>query len=97
MCNVFNTVNAFGSNYIIWFKTTHYCLICFLYQDREDDYTMFLIAGYARYSCPYVWIRTNHERIVQFSNEDSSEEKDYPLKLKTTSSWQEKGNIKIKF
>lgn len=52
---------------------------------------MFMIASYARYSCPYVWIRTNHERIVQFSEEDGSVEKDFPLKLRTTSSWQEKG------
>ena len=54
---------------------------------------MFLIAAYARYNCPYVWIRTNHERLVQFSSDsvEDSPEKDYPLKLKTTSSWQEGG------
>lgn len=51
---------------------------------------MFLIAGYARYNCPYVWIRTNHERLVQFGS-PTKLEKDFPLQLKSTSSWKEKG------
>lgn len=51
---------------------------------------MFLIAGYARYNCPYVWIRTNHERLVQFAS-PSKTEKDFPLQLKSTLSWKEKG------
>ena len=51
---------------------------------------MFLVAGYARYSRPYVWVRSNHERLVQFSS-DNKEEKDFPLQLKTTSNWLEGG------
>ena len=53
---------------------------------------MFLIAGYARYNCPYVWIRSNHDRLVRFSSEDTSE-KDFPLQLKTTSAWKDKSKI----
>ena len=53
---------------------------------------MFLIAGYARYNCPYVWIRSNHDRLVRFSSDDTSE-KDFPLQLKTTSTWKDKSKI----
>lgn len=51
---------------------------------------MFLVAGYARYSRPYVWIRSNHERLVQFSGNDKAE-KDFPLQLRTTTDWMEGG------
>lgn len=80
-------VNRFNTNKC---KSTIIIIIPLYSKDNEDECTMFLIAGYARYNRPYVWIRTNHERIVQFSGQDSSE-RDYPLKLRTTSSWVEKG------
>ena len=57
---------------------------------QDEEYTMFLVAGYARYSRPYVWIRSNHERLVQF-NSDNKEEKDFPLQLKSTANWMEGG------
>ena len=57
---------------------------------QDEKYTMFLVAGYARYSRPYVWIRSNHERLVQFSS-DSKEEKDFPLQLTSTTKWMEGG------
>lgn len=60
---------------------------------------MFLIACYARYANPYVWVsniskfctlirsqiqvRSNHERLVILS--ENAIEKDYPLQLKSTS------------
>ncbi|XP_065840493.1 uncharacterized protein [Oscarella lobularis] len=59
----------------------------------DDDLTMFLIAGYSRYNCPYVWVRSNHERLVRLSGETPSA-KDNPLKLDSTSRWSEE-DIKI--
>lgn len=52
----------------------------------DSDTTLFLIAGYARYSCPYVWVRSNHQRLIRLTN-DSTQEKDSPLRLKTTNRW----------
>ena len=57
-----------------------------------------------RYNCPYVWVRTNHERLIRLeslqhngSKEDpkatadaDAKAKDSPLKLKTTSAWANK-------
>jgi hypothetical protein len=53
--------------------------------------TLFLIAGYARYSCPYVWVRSNHQRLIRLTN-DSTQEKDSPLRLKTTNRWNSQGD-----
>eukprot|EP00118_Oscarella_pearsei_P008692 m.46116 g.46116 ORF g.46116 m.46116 type:complete len:261 (+) comp33667_c0_seq11:52-834(+) len=55
----------------------------------DDNSTMFLIAGYGRYNCPYVWVRSNHERLVHFSGENPTA-KDNPLKLNSTSQWKDK-------
>lgn len=52
----------------------------------DSDTTLFLIAGYARYSCPYAWVRSNHQRLIRLTN-DSTQEKDSPLRLKTTNNW----------
>ncbi|XP_006823129.1 uncharacterized protein LOC102805631 [Saccoglossus kowalevskii] len=57
----------------------------------DDNSTLFLIAGYARYGCPYVWVRSNHERLVKLSGNESFN-KDSPLKLKTTAHWSEREN-----
>lgn len=53
----------------------------------DERSTLFLIAGYGRYSCPYVWVRSNHERLVKLTGE--SREKDCPLKLKSTLKWKD--------
>ncbi|XP_019644009.1 PREDICTED: uncharacterized protein LOC109485052 isoform X1 [Branchiostoma belcheri] len=50
------------------------------------DQTLFLIAGYARYNCPYVWIRSHHHRLVNLTHA-SSADKDNPLKLNATNNW----------
>ncbi|XP_070538099.1 uncharacterized protein [Ptychodera flava] len=55
----------------------------------DDNSTLFLVAGYARYGCPYVWVRSNHERLVKLSGDDSFT-KDSPLKIKSTTTWLEK-------
>ncbi|EDQ91744.1 uncharacterized protein MONBRDRAFT_22856 [Monosiga brevicollis MX1] len=52
----------------------------------DPNTTVFLIAGYSRYSCPYVWVRNNHERLVHLADKDAAS-KDSPLRLKTTSTW----------
>ncbi|XP_033760070.1 uncharacterized protein LOC117342167 [Pecten maximus] len=53
-----------------------------------DNSTLFLVAGYARYCCPYVWVRSNHERLIKLTG-DSANDKDCPLKLKTTNTWKD--------
>ncbi|XP_031565577.1 uncharacterized protein LOC116300779 isoform X2 [Actinia tenebrosa] len=55
---------------------------------KDDKSTLLLIAAYARYNCPYVWVRSNHERLVSFTGGgDESKLRDSPLKLKSTTSW----------
>lgn len=51
----------------------------------DDESTLFLLAGYARYSCPYVWVRSNHERLVRTGDGETA--RDSPLKLKSTALW----------
>ena len=54
---------------------------------------MFLIAAYASYGRPYVWVRSNHERLIPVSDPTQKEsEKDYPLNLASTSKWEEEGD-----
>eukprot|EP00040_Diaphanoeca_grandis_P013425 m.67851 g.67851 ORF g.67851 m.67851 type:complete len:270 (-) comp23880_c0_seq2:20-829(-) len=54
---------------------------------KDENSTMFLIAGYKRYSCPYVWVRSNHQRLMRESDEKTKEANDSPLKMKSTSAW----------
>ncbi|XP_071950360.1 uncharacterized protein [Antedon mediterranea] len=56
----------------------------------DDGSTLFLLAGYARYSCPYVWVRNNHERLVTLAKDNERFSKDSPLKLKSTTAWNDK-------
>ncbi|GBB88425.1 hypothetical protein RclHR1_00150021 [Rhizophagus clarus] len=60
-------------------------------KDLEKDETnhVFLIAGYARYKCPYVWLRSNHKRLIQ-NQGDQKLETDNPLKLDTIAAWKTK-------
>ncbi|XP_013418167.1 uncharacterized protein LOC106179179 [Lingula anatina] len=51
---------------------------------QMENSTLFLLAGYGRYNCPYVWVRSNHERLVRMSREDIYD-KDSPLRLRSTS------------
>ncbi|KAL4220517.1 hypothetical protein ACF0H5_020916 [Mactra antiquata] len=53
----------------------------------DEKSTLFMIAGYGRYNCPYVWVRSNHDRLVKLTGE--SREKDCPLKLKSTLKWKD--------
>jgi len=63
-----------------------------------DNYTtLFLIASYARYKSPYVWVRSNHDRLIKLSDTEPGEQtviKDSPLKLRSILDWSSK-DIKI--
>ncbi|KAG0262878.1 hypothetical protein BG011_009586 [Mortierella polycephala] len=54
--------------------------------EKDESRATFLIAGYPRYKCPYVWLRSNHKRLIQ-NNHDQKFETNDPLKLTTISSW----------
>ncbi|KAJ1914672.1 hypothetical protein IWQ60_008732 [Tieghemiomyces parasiticus] len=56
--------------------------------ERDDRYTSFLIAAYGRYRCPYVWLRSHHERLIRIK-ENQKLETDNPLKLESTSCWKQ--------
>ncbi|XP_043539401.1 uncharacterized protein si:dkey-19b23.7 [Chiloscyllium plagiosum] len=56
----------------------------------ELNCTLFLLACYAKYQCPYVWIRSNHERIIKATGGDWAC-KDSPLKLNSTRDWRQNG------
>lgn len=61
---------------------------------QDNKSTLFLVAAYARYNYPYVWLRSNHRRIVQLNGKTEAEieqQKDSPLKLKSTENWKKKG------
>ncbi|KAL7753321.1 hypothetical protein RI367_001096 [Sorochytrium milnesiophthora] len=59
--------------------------------EKDSSKTAFLIAGYARYKCPYVWLRTNHTRFKRFQE---SAKVDDPLKLETVNSWKTSDDVK---
>lgn len=56
----------------------------------QENMTLFLLGAYARYNNPYIWIRTNHERLISLSGFKQSD-KDSPLKLKSTNNWFTRG------
>ncbi|RUP48561.1 hypothetical protein BC936DRAFT_144394 [Jimgerdemannia flammicorona] len=61
---------------------------------RDEEKTAFLIAGYARYKCPYVWLRSNHRKLVQLPDNEELDA-DIPLKLDTTALWKTQGTTLI--
>lgn len=58
---------------------------------RSDATTVFLVAGYARYKCPFVWLRSKTHRLRGVSPDIGLES---PLQLKTTDAWAE-SNIRV--
>ncbi|KAI9506551.1 hypothetical protein GGI25_005998 [Coemansia spiralis] len=48
----------------------------------------FLIAGYPRYKCPYVWLRTDHQKLIAVA-ENQKLEKDVPLRLESVDCWRQ--------
>ncbi|KAM8972617.1 uncharacterized protein RCH25_018366 [Pelodytes ibericus] len=49
----------------------------------ETHCTLFLLAAYAKYGRPYVWVRSNHQRLDQ----DDLTLKDTPLTLQSSAEW----------
>ncbi|KAJ2825312.1 hypothetical protein GGI24_003195 [Coemansia furcata] len=46
----------------------------------------FLVAGYPRYKCPYVWLRTDHDSLI-VPSEEGLVERDVPLRLESIDCW----------
>jgi len=59
--------------------------------EQMSQDAVFLIGGYARYKCPFVWVRSNHTQLLGPEKQSS---KDTPLDLKTTANWKY-GDIKV--
>ncbi|KAM4747318.1 uncharacterized protein WCC33_004895 [Rhinophrynus dorsalis] len=55
----------------------------------ETHCTLFLLAAYAKYGRPYVWVRSNHQRLTGIEQCDWPL-KDTPLTLLSTSEWDNK-------
>ncbi|KAM4678271.1 uncharacterized protein O3C94_010209 [Discoglossus pictus] len=55
----------------------------------EPHCTLFLLAAYAKYGRPYVWVRSNHQRLVG-SEQSDWPVKDTPLTLQSASDWNTK-------
>lgn len=54
--------------------------------EKDSSKTVFLIAGYARYKRPYVWLRSNHTRLVK-QKPNQEIDTDNPVKLETVADW----------
>ncbi len=49
---------------------------------------VFLIGGYAKYKSPFVWVRSNHTKLLDTNGSTSKPaNKDTPLELNTTTNW----------
>ncbi|KAI8810890.1 hypothetical protein BJ742DRAFT_799117 [Cladochytrium replicatum] len=54
--------------------------------EKDTTKTAILIAGYARYGRPFVWIRSNHRTLMKVQ-EGGIVDEDLPLKLRSTDNW----------
>ncbi|KAI9221394.1 hypothetical protein BC828DRAFT_404967 [Blastocladiella britannica] len=62
--------------------------------ERDPTKTAFLLAGYAKYKCPFVWLRTNHAKFRNTRPADASgTNEDVPLKLDTVAKWKSVDSI----
>jgi len=52
---------------------------------------VFLVGAYARYKCPFVWVRSNH---TQLPSGKPTPSKDTPIELRTTAVWKTE-NIRL--
>jgi hypothetical protein len=62
--------------------------------ERDSNTSAFLIAGYARYKRPYVWLRSNHARLVK-SDDEHPVDADNPVKLDTITRWSTDTDVKL--
>ncbi|KAJ3281647.1 hypothetical protein HK104_011353 [Borealophlyctis nickersoniae] len=58
--------------------------------EQDDSKVSFLIAGYARYGQPFVWLRSDQRKLVKQQHEQM--EPDMPLKLVSTNNWASQGS-----
>jgi hypothetical protein len=49
---------------------------------NEKNKIIFLVTGYAKYRCPYVWLRSHQDELIRGQLEE-----DYPLQLAKTMDW----------
>ncbi|KAI9470520.1 MAG: hypothetical protein EXX96DRAFT_622731 [Benjaminiella poitrasii] len=49
---------------------------------KETDRVVFLVAGYTKYQCPYVWLRSFQDQLIQ-----NQQRQDNPLFLSKTIDW----------
>jgi len=54
----------------------------------KDESTVYLIGGYARYKCPFVWLRSKNHRLRGVVDKET------PLRLETTENWKA-GGVKV--
>ncbi|KAI9168288.1 hypothetical protein H9P43_007660 [Blastocladiella emersonii ATCC 22665] len=62
--------------------------------ERNSNYTAFLVAGYAKYKSPFVWLRTNHAKFARWVDESATKE-DVPVKLDTVNKWKNSDSIHV--
>ncbi|KAI8647657.1 hypothetical protein BD408DRAFT_408285 [Parasitella parasitica] len=53
---------------------------------QEKNKIVFLVAGYAKYRCPYVWLRSHHDQLIR-AQPGHIEDDDNPLQLQKTNEW----------
>ncbi|RKP24275.1 hypothetical protein SYNPS1DRAFT_29958 [Syncephalis pseudoplumigaleata] len=54
---------------------------------KETSHTAFLIAAYSRYKCPYVWLRSNQERLLEAPDTEQAISADAPIRLESVTNW----------
>ncbi|KAI9593332.1 hypothetical protein BDF19DRAFT_166668 [Syncephalis fuscata] len=54
---------------------------------KDTARTVFLIAAYARYKCPYVWLRSNQDRLLETQDSDPTISSDAPIRLDSVTNW----------
>ncbi len=54
---------------------------------KKKGHAVFLIGSYAHYGIPLVWVRSGHEKLSCFG---AGEQHDQPIKLSSTSLWEER-------
>ncbi|ORX63814.1 hypothetical protein DL89DRAFT_298043 [Linderina pennispora] len=54
--------------------------------EDDKDGISFMLAGYPRYRCPYVWPKTDHESLLH-TGRNQRLGRDLPLKMETVETW----------
>ncbi|KNE70092.1 hypothetical protein AMAG_15071 [Allomyces macrogynus ATCC 38327] len=60
--------------------------------EKDPSKTAFLIAGYARYKCPFVWLRTNHSKFAKLTENSKHDD---PIKLESAAAWKTSDNVRV--